>query len=111
MTIWSCVELNIAIICACCMTLRPLVARLFPRLLSSGYRRHTDGQPPDPGQFPLTVGSRKVRQPNDPYSLENIDRMLESPPKTASRTDSTAEIASEWSTQQPSTSTHAVSGL
>lgn len=97
--IWSCVELNIAIICACCMTLRPLLARLFPKLMGSGYQRHSNDRIPDPGQFPLTVGSRKVQRAEDPYSLENIDRMPESPPRTASRTDSTAEIAVEWSSQ------------
>ncbi|KAH7304554.1 hypothetical protein B0I35DRAFT_330539, partial [Stachybotrys elegans] len=30
--IWSCIELNVAIICACLTTLRPLITRLYPRL-------------------------------------------------------------------------------
>ncbi|KAI1802948.1 hypothetical protein F4811DRAFT_364769 [Daldinia bambusicola] len=34
--IWSGVELDLAIICACLPTLRPMVARAFPRLLGSG---------------------------------------------------------------------------
>ncbi|PGH19269.1 hypothetical protein AJ80_04136 [Polytolypa hystricis UAMH7299] len=34
---WSAVECNVGIICCCLPTLRPLVARLFPRFLSSSY--------------------------------------------------------------------------
>jgi hypothetical protein len=32
---WSAVEVNLAIICACLTTLKPLVARFFPKLLGS----------------------------------------------------------------------------
>lgn len=31
----TCIEVNAAIACACCMTLKPLVARIFPRLWGS----------------------------------------------------------------------------
>ncbi|KAK0748356.1 hypothetical protein B0T21DRAFT_406881 [Apiosordaria backusii] len=34
MIYWTCVEVNAAISCACLMTLKPLIQRLFPRLLS-----------------------------------------------------------------------------
>ena len=38
---WSAVEINLAVICACLTTLKPLLARLFPKLLgtsmASGY--------------------------------------------------------------------------
>ncbi|UPL02828.1 hypothetical protein LCI18_013762 [Fusarium solani-melongenae] len=34
-TYWGCIEINVAIICACLMTLRPLAHRWFPRLLLS----------------------------------------------------------------------------
>lgn len=36
--IWGAVEVNLAIICACMTTLKPLVARVFPQLLQSGDR-------------------------------------------------------------------------
>ena len=35
---WTSVEVNAAITCACIMTLKPLIQRLFPRLLSTGSR-------------------------------------------------------------------------
>ena len=31
-SMWSAIELNVAIVCACLMVMKPLVARLFPRL-------------------------------------------------------------------------------
>lgn len=34
---WGSVEVNLAIVCACLTTLKPLIARLFPRLLKSTY--------------------------------------------------------------------------
>ncbi len=36
-SIWGSVEVNLAIICACLTTLKPLVARVFPKLLGSSY--------------------------------------------------------------------------
>jgi hypothetical protein len=35
LAIWGSVEVNLAIICACLTTLKPLIARMFPRLLKS----------------------------------------------------------------------------
>ncbi|KAK3950100.1 hypothetical protein QBC32DRAFT_316194 [Pseudoneurospora amorphoporcata] len=35
---WTSVKVNAAIACACIMTLKPLIQRLFPRLLSTGSR-------------------------------------------------------------------------
>lgn len=35
---WTSVEVNAAITCACIMTLKPLIQRIFPRLLSTGSR-------------------------------------------------------------------------
>ena len=32
-SIWTCIEVNIAIVCACLMTLKPLIAKLWPRWL------------------------------------------------------------------------------
>ncbi|KAK4044385.1 hypothetical protein C8A01DRAFT_31439 [Parachaetomium inaequale] len=45
LAIWSAVEVNLAIICACLTTLKPLVVRVFPRLLQSaaGYTATSSG--------------------------------------------------------------------
>ncbi|KAK4129049.1 hypothetical protein N657DRAFT_51133 [Parathielavia appendiculata] len=37
LSIWGSVEVNLAIICACLTTLKPLIVRLFPNLLKSSY--------------------------------------------------------------------------
>jgi hypothetical protein len=37
LAIWGSVEVNLAIICACLTTLKPLIVRMFPRLLKSTY--------------------------------------------------------------------------
>jgi hypothetical protein len=34
---WGAVEVNLAIICACLTTLKPLITKLFPKALGSGY--------------------------------------------------------------------------
>lgn len=33
MSHWNCVEVNVAIVCACLMTMKPLISKLWPRLL------------------------------------------------------------------------------
>ncbi|KAK1753616.1 hypothetical protein QBC47DRAFT_415394 [Echria macrotheca] len=55
---WGAVEVNLAIICACLTTLKPLGVRLFPRLLASSTRR-TSAYP---------VGSFGVRQQGIPLA-------------------------------------------
>ncbi|GKT66901.1 PTH11-like integral membrane protein [Colletotrichum tofieldiae] len=57
---WSIVELNTAIVCASLITLKPLVARFFPRLL--GLKQGV-GREHSPGleEMPATVGSKESR--------------------------------------------------
>lgn len=53
-TYWTLVEVNGAILCACVMTLKPLAARLFPRVFSS----NPSDREPDSDQWnPPTIGS------------------------------------------------------
>lgn len=65
-SIWSAIELNTAIICACAMTLKPLMNRICPRLFTDGY--HPQGSKEDvtsggngAGDRPLTIGTRRNR--------------------------------------------------
>jgi hypothetical protein len=37
LSIWSSIEVNLAIICACLTTLKPLIVRMFPRLLKTSH--------------------------------------------------------------------------
>ncbi|KAK4182860.1 hypothetical protein QBC35DRAFT_140048 [Podospora australis] len=57
------VEVNGAIVCACVMTLKPFVAKFFPRLLSS---RAT-------GSNPSYGSSRHNRRPSDTYPVRGRD--------------------------------------
>jgi hypothetical protein len=41
---WTMVEINAAVVCACLTTLKPLLGRVFPRLLAS-YRPSNEGDP------------------------------------------------------------------
>lgn len=62
---WTCIEVNTAIVCACVMTLKPLINRHFPSIVRS---RPTNTLPSsDPaldsgGVRPPTIGSRPVRK-------------------------------------------------
>ncbi len=79
-SIWSAIELNTAIICACAMTLKPLINRVFPRLLTDGY--NPQGSKDDVtggdsgGPHPLTIGTRRNRrQPprDDDLALDTLN--------------------------------------
>jgi len=52
---WGAVEINLAVICACLTTLKPLVDRLFPTLLGSSPAGSAEPGPID------TIGMRRVR--------------------------------------------------
>ncbi|KAK0666441.1 hypothetical protein QBC41DRAFT_230510 [Cercophora samala] len=69
----TCIEINAAIACACCMTLKPLVCKLFPRFFSgSDDSSETPGDleaGPDAagqkGRNPPTIGSKPSRKIGD----------------------------------------------
>ncbi|KAH9906431.1 hypothetical protein F4778DRAFT_648835 [Xylariomycetidae sp. FL2044] len=42
-TMWTIIEMNVAIVCACLPQIRPLIAKLFPKLLPAHY--HSGGAP------------------------------------------------------------------
>ncbi|KAL1874936.1 hypothetical protein VTK73DRAFT_10362 [Phialemonium thermophilum] len=108
--VWSCIELNIAIICACCMTLKPLISRIMPARLWSSfcqYRRQSDDEFPSSSHdryffqrhydVPLsvaTVGTRKERHIADPLDLDTIDKMPDEPPRVWVRSESSDVISS-----------------
>ncbi|GAB1319675.1 hypothetical protein MFIFM68171_09885 [Madurella fahalii] len=72
LTYWTVIETHTAIAIACTMTLKPLVARLFPRLLVPGRNsehNNRDRQPstaPTGSGPPLTIGSMPLRSPLAP---------------------------------------------
>jgi len=55
--VWSCVEICIAIVCACSMTLRPLASKVLPGLISSSYVQASG--PSGQKRRILTVGSER----------------------------------------------------
>jgi len=62
---WTTIELNFAIICACVMTLKPLIAKLFPGLTDE---RLSSSDPDFHGAYavgghPPTIGTKPMRTP------------------------------------------------
>ena len=53
---WGAVEVNLAIICACLTTLKPLVVRIWPTLLASTTRHETYGEKPAEKKNQVSVG-------------------------------------------------------
>jgi hypothetical protein len=65
LTYWTCIEVNTAIVCACVMTLKPLINRYLPSLIRSRISaptRHSNAADPSGAIRPLTIGSRPVRE-------------------------------------------------
>jgi len=63
---WTTIEVNFSIICACVMTLKPLIVKLFPGLvevrLSSGDRDQSWDLSMD-RNHPPTIGTKSTRMP------------------------------------------------
>jgi hypothetical protein len=66
--IWSNIEINVAIVCACGMTLRPLAGRFFPDIFSDGFQHHRENNGEvewsDSGH-PSTIGTRRQKRVPD----------------------------------------------
>ncbi len=82
---WGAVEVNLAIICACLTTLKPLLARMFPKLLGSSaatrYGPTTTGR---------NVGSRYgggVGPPTDTVTSQHLKRPVTVEEREFSRLD------------------------
>ncbi|GAB1309882.1 Rhodopsin domain-containing protein [Madurella fahalii] len=65
------VEVNGAIVCACVMTLKPLLAKFFPRVLSSRASRSSSNpnRASDTLVGPPTIGSRPSKAPQSPVDV------------------------------------------
>jgi hypothetical protein len=76
--IWSAVELNTAIVCACSITLKPFLTRVFPQLFSRedhyqmGRENNLRNQN---GTHPPTIGTRRERRLPRNLTLETFDDM------------------------------------
>lgn len=78
---WSSIELNTAIFCACLPTLRPLIKRFFPSLMSSGHGRTSYYQP--------NSGINTYRNGNKSFVASGVNR----PTKRKVVVDSASEVA------------------
>lgn len=58
---WLFIEIHTGIVIACLMTLKPLLGRLCPNLLSGDSRSSTESTGVTPDGPPLTIGSRPLR--------------------------------------------------
>jgi hypothetical protein len=68
---WTSVEINFAIICACVMTLKPLITKIAPNLIDEGLRpSDLEGdQRTASGGHPPTIGTKAVRIHHVGHSL------------------------------------------
>ncbi len=95
---WTMVEIHLAIVCACLMTLKPLVSKFFPSLIDPLLREGGANIANNHGGAPLTIGSRpmrKFRHPNDLVTTsvtEEVNmRDLEASQSGSARTDPSKE--------------------
>ena len=105
--IWSSIELNTSIVCACAMTLKPLINRVFPRLFTDDYNRQDskedvtgDGSGETGKGLPLTIGRRRNRRivPDETLALETLgnrhDMLTKGPHGSELRTTTSASSPS-----------------
>lgn len=68
---WTAAECNVAIICACLPFLRPIISRIFPKLLSTNsHNRYTSKGRTTTNNF---TGGRSQRQQTELFS-QNMDK-------------------------------------
>ncbi|KAK2616193.1 hypothetical protein QQS21_000825 [Conoideocrella luteorostrata] len=66
---WTIIEPNLAVVCACLPILRPLVVKIFPALRSKGYsNKYASGQA---SKSRATAGSHHARSRNDWVAIED----------------------------------------
>jgi hypothetical protein len=75
--IWTCVEVNVAIVCACLMTIKPLIVKLLPKIFLErnvrGFERQGSGER-SPRQ--LTIGSKPVQLRDGGNLLRTTDSQI-----------------------------------
>ena len=74
LTYWTTVEVNVVIVVACLMTLKPLMARLFPRVFTDSYQQRSGSNAPPP-----TIGSMPMRSPNPRVNHDTLPSWPRSP--------------------------------
>jgi hypothetical protein len=95
---WTCVEVNIAIVCACLMTVKPFIGKFWPWWLHprDGYEQ----QASDPHGRPMSIGTRPSRPKIRPESLEFMPETWLVNQKTIPDADSYVltdlEIQADW---------------
>lgn len=94
---WTIVEPNLAVICACLTTIKPLVSRLFPRLLVGSNDRMTsspDGTPNGPEEVGLeTIGRRRLSRRKRWGSLDDSQLNITLPDKEGQGSSTVASSA------------------
>ncbi|KAK0634102.1 hypothetical protein B0T14DRAFT_561619 [Immersiella caudata] len=62
-TSWAIIEVNFSIICACVMTLKPLIVKIFPGLAEARLSSSDRDQSWDMQNHPPTIGTKPMRTP------------------------------------------------
>ncbi|KAK8048152.1 PTH11-typeG-protein-coupled receptor [Apiospora phragmitis] len=56
-TMWTVIEMNVAIVCACLPQIRPLIVMVFPRLMPASHSRDRSERPPNSSSLAKSVSS------------------------------------------------------
>jgi hypothetical protein len=88
-TLWSCIELAVAVICACLPALRPLVSRVLPKIFGSV--QSTSMATGDPSRAPSRPDTKGMHRVEDVEGVEVLHKDLQSAPSTRGRWSDTDE--------------------
>ncbi|KAL3481571.1 major facilitator superfamily domain-containing protein [Aspergillus californicus] len=94
---WSVIEVNVSIMCACVPSLKPLVARLIPKMIRDA-TIGTETIPSDPTPPPLPTADAILTGSGGPLSLPE---MLAIPTATGTNTDAEANTTTLTSASDP----------
>ncbi|EQB55417.1 hypothetical protein GCG54_00014919 [Colletotrichum gloeosporioides] len=111
-SLWSLGEISSAVTCACLPTLRPLMTKLFPRMMARvNYSLHSDtrGTRDTRGTFPTSAYPPAIVKPD--VEMATTESAVSSARSSHAKEDKSATHVSPYSHQHQTASTESIFGL
>ncbi|KAI8215591.1 Satratoxin biosynthesis SC1 cluster protein 4 [Colletotrichum sp. SAR11_239] len=111
-SLWSLGEISSAVTCACLPTLRPLMTKLFPRMMARvNYSLHSDtrGTRDTRGTFPTSAYPPAIVKPD--VEMATTESAVSSARSSHAKEDKSATHVSPYSNQHRTASTESIFGL
>ncbi|KAJ0376402.1 hypothetical protein COL26b_005409 [Colletotrichum chrysophilum] len=111
-SLWSLGEISSAVTCACLPTLRPLMTKLFPRMMARvNYSLHSDtrGTRDTRGTFPTSAYPPAIVKPD--VEMATTESAVSSARSSHAKEDKSATHVSPYSNQHQTASTESIFGL